>query len=69
MKIQDLSNNDIENIIDQFEDAKYLKLKGRKLINDIMTKYNLNRYQIRDIVQKNKIRLMRRYDGNQISQE
>ena len=69
MKICELTENDIEKIVDQFEDARYLKLKGKKLITDIMSKYDLNRHQIRDIVQKNKIRLMRRYDGNQISQE
>ncbi len=69
MKICDLSKGDIENIIDRFEDARYLKLKGKKLIRDIMTKYNLTRGQLWNIANKNKIKLMRRYDGNQISQE
>lgn len=69
MKICDLTEKDIEKIVDQFEDAKYLKLKAKKLIIDIMKKYDLNRSQIWSITKKNKVRLMRRYDGNQINQE
>ena len=68
MKICDLTDKDIEKIIDQFEDAKYLKLKGRKLIRDLMAKYKLTQYQVWYIAAKNnKIKLMRRYDANQIS--
>ena len=69
MKIQNLSDKEIRNIIEQLEDAKYLKLKSKKLISDIMVKYNLTPGQIWNIAQKHKIKLMRRYDGDQISQE
>ena len=62
MRIQDLSSSDIEIIIDQFEDARYLRLKAKKIIRDIITKYDLNQVQIWGIANKNKIRLMRRYD-------
>lgn len=70
MRIQDLSSSDIEKIIDQFEDARYLRLKAKKIIKDIMAKYNLSYSQIRNIaVLKNRPHLMRRYNANQISQE
>ena len=63
MKICELSENDIEKIIDQFEDAKYLKLKAKKIINDIMIKYNLTYNQLYCIIiKKNRPHLMRRHD-------
>ena len=46
MKIPDLTDKQTEDIIGQFEDAKYLKLKGKKIINDIMIKYNLTYSQL-----------------------
>ena len=69
MRIQDLSSSDIEIIIDQFEDARYLRLKAKKIIRDIITKYDLNQVQIWGIANKNKIRLMRRYDESKSRQQ
>ena len=63
MKICELTDKDIEKIVDQFEDARYLRLKAKKIIRDIMTRHNLTQIQIWGIANKSKIRLMRRQDG------
>lgn len=70
MRIPDLTPIQTEVIIDQFEEAKFLKAKGKKIIADILDKYNLTYSQLWNIaVRKNRPHLMRRYDGNQIGQE
>ena len=67
MKIQDLTQAQLETIIDQFEDAKFLKAKGKKIINDILNKYELTYSQNWFIaVRKKGLYLMRRHDGKNI---
>ena len=67
MKIQDLTQSQLETIIDQFEDAKFLKAKGKKIINDILNKHGLTYSQLWFIaVRKKRSYLMRRHDGKNI---
>ena len=65
MRIPELNDNQVKDIIDQYEDAQFLKAKGKKVIVDILDKYNLTYSQLYNIaVLKNRSHLMRRYDGD-----
>jgi len=61
MRIPDLTEKQKEDVIDQFMEYRYLGEKKRKVINDLMSKYQMTYSQIWNLcIIQERTRLIRR---------